>query len=253
VASPKDAMMPPGEDVRKRHEQDLNRKTGGGNGGGAIVTNGAYDYTPINYPPTDEGGKLLAEYDLHRLASIFGQPPTYYTVDTNLANLQAADEQHARNGVEPRCWAVAGRLTRFVQQFDPRLFFAFDPAIQEDSESKEKVIAMRLASGRTTINQENEEERWPAVPWGDEPWMPATLKQPSMMQAEHEMGLQQGEAAIKQGDASIEQGNAKLENESKMTEFQTTEEPSAADESGQKRALWERLERLRDEMKEAVA
>ena len=242
VASPKDPMMPPGEDVRKRHEQDLNRRHSGGNAGGAIVTNGAYDYTPINYPPTDEGGKLLAEYDLHRLASIFGQPPTYYTTDTNLANLQAADEQHARNGVEPRCKAIAGRLTRFVQQFDPRLFFAFDPAIQEDSESKEKVISMRLASGRTTINQENEEDRWPAVPWGNEPWLPGTLQQPSMITEKHQMGLEQTKAGI-------EQGQAKIENESKMTEFQTTEEPASADE--QRRALWRRLEALRQEMQKA--
>ena len=95
VASAKDPMMPPGEAERKRYEQDLNRRQAGGNSGNAIVTNGAYDHTTINYPPTDEAGLHLSEYDRNCLASIFGQPPTLYTTDTNLANLQAANEQHA--------------------------------------------------------------------------------------------------------------------------------------------------------------
>lgn len=230
VASPKDAMFPPNEDMRKRHEQDLNRRQAGPNSGNAIVTNGAYDYTAINYPPTDNAGRELSEYDRNCLAAIFGQPPTFYVTDTNLANLQAADEQHARFGVEPRCWSIAGRLTRFVQQFDKRLFFAFDEAIQEDSESKEKVITMRLTTGRTTINQENEEDRWPAVPWGDEPWLPSTLTQPSMMQAQHEQAMKQGEAGIKQTEAGIE-------NDKKTTDFQTSEEPDE-ERSLVSRAKW---------------
>jgi hypothetical protein len=89
VASAKDPLIPPGEAERRRHEQDLNRRHSGGNAGNAIVTNGAYDYTAINYPPTDSAGKDLSEYDRNCLASIFGQPPTFYTTDTNLANLQA--------------------------------------------------------------------------------------------------------------------------------------------------------------------
>jgi hypothetical protein len=88
---------------------------------------------------------------------------------------------------------------------------------------------MRLASGRTTINQENEEERWPAVEWGKEPWLPGTVKQPSMITEAHQQGLEQGQAAI--------------ENESKMTEFQTSEEP-VADEQAEARALWARATEL---------
>ena len=247
VVSPKDPMMPPGEVVRQRHEQDLNRKHSGGNAGGAIVTEGAYDYNPINYPPTDEAGKNLAEYDLFRLASIFGQPPTYYTVDSNLANLQAADEQHARNGVEPRCQAIAGRLTRFVQMFDPRLFFAFDAAIQEDSESKEKVIAMRLSSGRTTINQENEDDRWPPVPWGDEPWLASTLKQPSMIVKEHEQGMEQASQAMKNADAGNEREDERIGLEKKQAE-------ASDDEGGDvERALLARIEQLKAEVVGRVA
>ena len=242
VVSAKDPMMPPGEDERRRHEQDLNRRQAAGNAGGAIVTNGAYEYTPINQPPADLAGKDLAVYDRDCLCTIFGVPPTFFTTDTNLANLEAADEQHARNAVEPRCDTIAEVLTVLVRRFDPRLFCRFDPAIQEDSESKEKVISMRLASGRTTINQENEEERWPPVEWGDEPWLPATLKQPSMMKAEHEMGLETAQAGV--------------ESQRKRDDFELQDGPAGAEEGsveGQRRALWRRLERLRAEMKEAVA
>jgi hypothetical protein len=252
VVSAKDPLMPPGEPERKRFEQDLNRRQAAGNAGGAIVTTGAFDFTPVNYPPTDMGGKELAEYDRNCMCSIFGQPPTYYTTDTNLANLQAADEQFARNGVEPRCDCIAGILTGMVRKWDPRLFFKFDPAIQEDDESKEKVVTMRLASGRTTINQENEEDRWPAVAWGDEPWLPGTMKQPSMITEAHEQGMEQIQAGIKQGDAAVKQADKGLEHDGKRIEIEGKKAAQKPAQGARQRALWQRLETLRAELAEAT-
>jgi hypothetical protein len=43
--------------------------------------------------------------------------------------------------------------------------------LPEDDEKRAKIIDMKLKNGSLTINQANEEERWPAVPWGDEPWL----------------------------------------------------------------------------------
>jgi hypothetical protein len=62
---------------------------------------------------------------------------------------------------------------------------------------------------------------------------PSTLKQPSMMKAEHEQALEQGEHAM-------EQGAAAMENDAKMTEFQTTETPDEPASEGEERALVER-------------
>ena len=73
-------------------------------------------------------------YDRTCLASIFGQPPTYYTTDTNPANLEAADQQHAQDGVDPRCNMIAEELTALIQHYDPRLFFAFDSTLPEDED-----------------------------------------------------------------------------------------------------------------------
>lgn len=196
IASAKDPILAPNDTERKRFEQDMNRRQAGGNARRLLVTNGAYDFTPVTWSPTDLAGKEVSEYDLYRLASIFDQPPTYYTVDTNLANLQAADEQHARQGVEPRCKTIAGTLTALARLWDRRLSFAFDPALAEDEESRAKVVDMQLKNGQITINQANEEGKWPAVPWGDEPWIPGTLVQPSMATEKHEQELESGKVAM---------------------------------------------------------
>ncbi len=246
IASAKDPILAPNDSERKRFEQDLNRKQGGGNARGLLVSNGAWDFTPWSYTPADLAAKEVSEYDLYRLASIFDQPPTYYTVDTNLANLQAADEQHARQGVEPRCKSIAGTLTWMARLWDRRLSFAFDPALPEDDEAKARVVDMQLKNGQITINQANEEGRWPAVPWGDEPWLPGTLVQPSMAQEKHEQALVSEQAAIDQGDDQIEQGSQKLSIEEKKA---SQSKPAA---KGERSVIELQIDRALDRLEEEL-
>jgi hypothetical protein len=196
IVTAKDPMMPPGEVERLRFEQDMNSRQAGGNAGGLLVNLGAWDFTPVNYAQTDTAAKEFSEYDRNNLACIFGQPPTYYTTDTNLANLQAAREHHAIFGVEPRCCVLADVLTAMVQLWDQRLFFQFDPCLPEDDEIKARIVDMQVKSGLITINEANEEGRWPKKPYGDEPWMPGTMVQPSMAREKHDQGLAQGDAAM---------------------------------------------------------
>jgi hypothetical protein len=209
IATAKDPLQPPGPSEAKRLEQDLVRKHSGGYAGGVLINTGAWDFTPASYAPADMGGKEISEYDCKILATIFGQPPTYYTVDTNLANLQAADQQHARDGVDPRCKMISETLSYWVQQYDPRLFFSFDASLPEDEELKTKVLDMKLRNGSLTINQANEESQWPAVPWGDEPWIPGTLTQPSMAIATHEQGLEAAKVGVEQTKVGVD----KIKNE----------------------------------------
>ncbi len=196
IASAKDANMPPGRDEAIGFAQDLVRKQAAGYAGGILINTGAWDFTPVSYSPTDLAGKDISEYDLYRLAAIFDQPPTYYTVDSNLANLQAADKQHARQGVEPRCKTIAGQFTHLAKMFDPRLMFAFDPATDDDELAHQQVVDMQLKSGQLTINEVNEELKYDPKTWGDEPWLPGTLVQPSMAQEKHDQALEQGKAAM---------------------------------------------------------
>lgn len=230
VATAKDSMMPPGRDEAIAFKQDMNRKQAGGNAGGLYVNTGAWDFTPMTYSPTDLSGMDLSEYDMYRMASIFDQPPTYYTVDTNLANLQAADEQHAKMGIEPRCTRISGTLTDFARMSDPRLFFAFDSCLREDEQQKAAIIDMALKNGSITINQANQESQWPPAEWGDEPWMAGTLVQPSMAMERHEQGLKQGEQAIESGEQADEIGADAHEHGKKMDKAQLEQDAKAKED-----------------------
>lgn len=211
LVSAKDAMMPMGQDERERYRQDLNRMHARGEAGGVLVTDGAVDVKPLTYSPTDLAGMKLSEYDMQRTCNVFGIPISYFSTETNLANLQAAETQHARTAIEPRCKSIAGTLTRLVQRFDPRLFFAFDPAVEEDKEREAKIFDMDIKNGRRTINETLVDSPWEPKAWGDEPWLPGTLKQPTMLQEAHEQGLE----AAKQTVA----------NQTKATEYQYSDGP----------------------------
>ena len=207
IVSAKDAMVGMTPTQKLAYEQDLVRKHAGYGAGGVLVLDGSIDVTPIDYPKADIAARDIAQHDRDNLASIFGMPPTYFTVDSNLANLQAADAQFAKFNTEPRCDDIAEMFTRLAQMCDPRLFFAFDPVIAEDEESTMKVVQMRIASGLTTPNQENEEGKWPAYEGGDEHFIDGKLKPISgvlaemkMAQEQHEQGLEQGQQAIDQAD-----------------------------------------------------
>lgn len=192
---PTDPTMPPGDVERRRFEVDLDRQHARGNAGRHIVTNGAYTPHPLSYSPADLSGLDLSKYDMERTANCFGIPLPFLTGETNLANLQAAREQHAANAVEPRCKGIAAVLTRLCQKYDPRLFWAFDPCVPEDEERKAKISETRLRMGQTTINEENEEAQWLPKTWGDAPWLPGTLKQPDMITEAHQQGLETAKAA----------------------------------------------------------
>lgn len=186
LASPKNADSYPGEAEKNRFEQDLMRKHARSAQGSVIVTTGAWDIRPLSYSPTDLSGLKIAEYDWQAICGAFGVPYVFFTTDTNLANLQAAKEQHADQGVRPRCTMIASKLTQIVRQWDRRLFFAFDDPYQLDAETKARIVDMAVKNGTKTINQANEETGIAPVSWGDEPWMQNTMAQPSAIEKLHE-------------------------------------------------------------------
>lgn len=261
VASAKDPDRPPGEPERRRLEQDFGRQQTGGNAGGLWINTGAWEFTPISYSPADLAAKEINEYNLYRMASIFGQPPTYYTVDSNLANLQAADQQHARMGVEPRCRTISSKFTHLVRSWDKRLFMRFDPVLPEDDEVKARIVDMNIRNGRVTINQANEEEKYPSVEWGDEPWMPNNLVQPSMAREQHEQGLAQQKAAMdsqkRQDDFELrepEEGED-IEQPAQIDNASAAEARSLANEqvTRERERLLDRVRRMKEQVERRLA
>jgi portal protein len=202
IATAKDPLMPPGKHEVDAFQIDLIRKQSAGYAGGVLINTGAWDFQPANYSPADLAGKELSEYDIYALAAIFDQPATYYTVESNLANLQAADAQHDRIGVQPRCKTIAGVFTRLAKSYDPRLMFKFDSGLNDDELVKAQADKLYVDMGAITINELNEEKKYPKKAYGDAAWLPGTLRQPDMITAEHEQGLatakQAGESAGQQ-------------------------------------------------------
>ena len=191
-----DPLMMPGAKEAEALKIDLARQQGGGYAGGILVNTGAWKAEPISYSPADLAGKEISEYDIYNLAAIFGQPATYYTVNSNLANLQAADEQHAKKGIEPRCKTVAGVFTRLAKSMDPRLSFKFDPALPQDDLMRAQVDKIYFDMGARTANQINQDMKFPAMPWGEEPLLNKNLQTWSQMQEAHEQAMKTADAAM---------------------------------------------------------
>jgi Phage portal protein len=195
----KDPMAAAGRDEQGAYGIDVSRKLSGAGAGGLLVLDGSYDATPLSFPPADLANKEVAEHDIYLMASIMGQPPTYYTVDSNLANLQAADAHHDKFGVQPRCKTVAGIFTEFAQEYDPRLMLQFDAGLPDDELTKAQADKIYFDAGAVTINEWAEEKRYSKKPWGDAPWLPGTLKQPDMIMEAHEQSLEQADQEMMSG------------------------------------------------------
>jgi len=194
IVSPKDPNVGfSGKDERARFEADINRKLSGGGAGRAWVTDGSIDVTPLTFPPSDLAAMEISDDALERFANCFGVPLSLLQTEAvNLANLEAGLRQHSAQAVEPRCVEIAGALTRWMHNAGrrlraaesedrgwDRLFFAFDDPVGEDQERKARIFDLQAKSGVRTINEIRTEMGEPPVPWGDEPWLPTALSQPS--------------------------------------------------------------------------
>ena len=108
----------------------------------------------------------------------FHVPVSYFSKETNLANLQAADHQHKSLAIAPRLTRRDEKLNaQLVPLYDPtgRLFLASeDPVPVDQSLLVEQQIA-DLKYGVVSINEVRSERGLPPVPWGDVPWVPANL------------------------------------------------------------------------------
>jgi phage portal protein BeeE len=182
LVSPKDPNRPMGEPERKRFEADINNRFAQGRQGSVWVADGTIDVNQITYPPADLAGLEITRYVRLICANCFDVPISLLQAeDTNRAVASEGTHQHQYYAIAPRCVLIAAALTQqFAQPVDDRLFFAFDDPVQRDVERDAKVMQIRVGAGLKTINEERAEEGLPPVAWGDEPWLPQTLVQPSV-------------------------------------------------------------------------
>lgn len=175
IVSPKEALGP---EEAERLERRWSRKFRRGGNGKILVGESSVDVRPLNIPPKDL--EMLAAYGVRKeaIANGYGIPMAYLTKDTNLANLQAARQQHALLAVLPRCRRNEQRLNQqLCPRFDERLFFAYDNPVPEDITQRTTVQTADAQTGDTTINERREQRGLPPVEWGDRPWMPFSVSQ----------------------------------------------------------------------------
>jgi HK97 family phage portal protein len=235
MVSAKDGEYTMNADQVKRARADFTKHFARGNSGGLMFVEGAYQYTPLSWSPTDLGGLEITKTQRLVMANCFDVPISLLQAeDSNRAVAEAGNYQHQRNGIEPRCKRIAGCLTSMARAVDPRLFFGFDNAVEEDIERRSKVVDMQVKSGLRTINQINAEDGIDPVPYGDEPWLDSKLVQPS-------------EAARRQAVTETAAATAAeaLANKPAMPEEPgTEEEPSKPDPAADaERSLMRRLDR----------
>ena len=188
IVSPKDEKGSFGDAEAERLEHKLNRKTRGGRSGSAVVARGPVSMAPVDWKPADLGGLQISSYDMERIANCFDVPVSMLkTEDVNRANAEAGQEQHARNGVEPRCKLIASALTRWTHQQGrqgprdlgnrgwDRLLWAFDPAVKEDQEAEQKRHTAYVAMGLPP-NVALTEAGYEAVEGGDVSYLPTSLQ-----------------------------------------------------------------------------
>lgn len=194
IVSPKDGLNRPWDETqRKRFEIDINQRFSRGRQGRVMTTDGSIDVNPIAYPPTDLSGLELSKWERLLVANCFDVPISLLqSEDSNRAVASEGTHQHQYYAIAPRCILIAAALThQLARPVDDRLFFAFDDPVRRDEERDSKIVDMQLKNGFITINEAREEEGLEPVEWGDEPWFPGTLMQPTAAAEarEHAQGI----------------------------------------------------------------
>ena len=77
---------------------------------------------------------------------------------------------------------IASTLTRLVQRYDRRAFRASTLLWAKTADRDAQIHDIDLKDGRETINEANVDSPWTPKPYGDEPFLPNSLVQPSEMQ-----------------------------------------------------------------------
>jgi HK97 family phage portal protein len=174
-----DAIVTPaeviGDDERERLEMMWNQRFRRGGAGRALVTESPMKVQLLRQSMGDLA--LLAEQGATKedVANAFHVPMSYLTRETNMANIQAAHQQHMMTAISPRLSRRDERVNnQLVPLFDPtgRLFCASEDPVPVNLENQLQRMDLSLKYGVVTINEVRQEQGMDPVPWGEVPWLP---------------------------------------------------------------------------------
>jgi phage portal protein BeeE len=169
--------MAPGPQERDRIEQDWAAKFTRGGQGKLLIPDDDMSLSLIDQKLGDFAALAEQKATKEQIANAYDVPLSYLTTDTNLANLEAAERQHATIGLRPRIRRRDAALNeQLVPFFDPtrRLYLEAEDPVLASLDFNLRRDDQHVARGVRTINEVRADHGWDPVPWGNEPWLPLT-------------------------------------------------------------------------------
>jgi HK97 family phage portal protein len=164
-----------GEEERDRLENQWNAKFRRGGSGKVLVGEAGMTVQVLSHSMGDLAALADMAATKEDVCNSFHCPVAFFTSQTNLANLQAAEMQHLSKCIHPRLTRRDEKLNeQLVPLYDPtgRLFLASEDPTPVDQELTIKQQENDLKYGVVSINEVRGERGLPAVPWGQVPWLP---------------------------------------------------------------------------------
>jgi HK97 family phage portal protein len=172
IISPEEII---GEDERDRIESQWNAKFRRGGAGKVVVSEHGIRVQVLSHSMGDLAALADMAATKDDICNAFHVPVSFFTRETNLANLQAADSQHLAKCIHPRLTRRDEKLNeQLVPLYDPsgRLFLASEDPTPVDKDLTIKQQENDLKYGVVSINEIRSERGLPPVPWGNVPWLP---------------------------------------------------------------------------------
>jgi HK97 family phage portal protein len=174
-----DAIISPdeviGEEERDRLETQWNSRFRRGGTGKVVVAESALKVQVLAHSMGDLAALADLKATKEDVANSFHVPLSFLTSETNLANLQAAEQQHMSKAINPRLQRRDEKINeQLVPLFDPtgRLFVASEDPVPVNRDLTAKEQELNLKFGVISINEVRGQQGLDPVPWGNTPWLP---------------------------------------------------------------------------------
>jgi HK97 family phage portal protein len=158
------------EDERQRLETQWNQKLRRGGAGRVLVSESALRVQLLQHSLGDLAALADLKATREEVCNAFHVPLAYLSTDTNLANLQAAEQQHLARAIVPRLRRRDEKLNeQLIPLYDPtgRLFLAADDPSPSNRELALRERELALKYGVLTVNEVRSSLGLPPVAWGD--------------------------------------------------------------------------------------
>lgn len=181
IISPDEVM---GEEERDRLETQWNQKFRRGGAGRVLFADSSLRVQLLNYSMGDMAALAEMGATKEMITNAFHVPISYWTSNTNLANLLASRMLHAESAINPRLKRRDQTINaQLLPLFDPtgRLFVDSGDASPTDPSIIVAEQEQALKYGIRSINEIRSDQGLPPVSWGHTPWVPgmwAPMSQP---------------------------------------------------------------------------